>query len=350
MDIVRLVALFTVISVHFFLNTGFYDAIVDGVRMLVMTCLRDFFMICVPLFVVLSGYLMKNKVLSKAYYKGLIKTLGIYVLASLACILYRFIVSPEPLSPMGQLIGIFDYTAAPYAWYVEMYIGLFLIIPFLNLMYNGLEGKKQKLILIGTFLLLTAIPAVVNTASSLVATSILPQWWIGIYPITYYFIGCYLREYPIKIKLSLNLLLIAVFTVGLGLLNYFQAYGKGFPWTEYTEHKSIFVVVLTVLVFSLFANMKYEKMGDKLRGGLGYLSNLVLGAYLCSWIFDNLFYDMLNAKVDNAYLRLECFIVVVPVIYICSMAASAVLNLIYNGIAKICSKAYLSLKNIKTPH
>ena len=28
------------------------------------------------------------------------------------------------------LIGIFNYTAAPYAWYVEMYIGLFLMIPF----------------------------------------------------------------------------------------------------------------------------------------------------------------------------------------------------------------------------
>ena len=30
--------------------------------------------------------------------------------------------------------------------------------------------------------------------------NLIPDWWINIYPLTYYFIGCYLKEYQIKMK------------------------------------------------------------------------------------------------------------------------------------------------------
>ena len=65
LDITRIVALFTVISVHFFLNNGFYSEPMFGKRMLVMTVMRSAFMICVPLFIMLTGYLMSRKSLSR---------------------------------------------------------------------------------------------------------------------------------------------------------------------------------------------------------------------------------------------------------------------------------------------
>ena len=46
-------------------------------------------MICVPLFLLLTGYLMKNKELSIKYYKGIGNTLFVYVLASIACVLFK---------------------------------------------------------------------------------------------------------------------------------------------------------------------------------------------------------------------------------------------------------------------
>ena len=88
-------------------------------------------MICVPLFLLLTGYLMKNKELSIKYYKGIGNTLFVYVLASIACVLFKNIYYPN--EHHNLLLSILNFTGANYAWYIEMYIGLFFIIPFLNL-------------------------------------------------------------------------------------------------------------------------------------------------------------------------------------------------------------------------
>ena len=64
-DIVRCFAFFCVVSVHFFLKNGYYTQPVKGERMFVMTVMRSFFIICVPLFLTLSGYLLRTKELSK---------------------------------------------------------------------------------------------------------------------------------------------------------------------------------------------------------------------------------------------------------------------------------------------
>ena len=93
-----------------------------------------------------------------------------------------------------------------------MYIGLFLLIPFLNIIYNNLKSQKHKQILVWTLFCLTILPSMFNIfnfetshwwavpSSSDIFSKIVPAWWINFYPITYYFVGCYLREYGLKIK------------------------------------------------------------------------------------------------------------------------------------------------------
>lgn len=76
-DIIRIFALFSVISVHFFLNSGFYKELVFGREMLIMTTMRSFFMICVPLFLMLSGALVYRKTLEKRYYTGIISIVAV---------------------------------------------------------------------------------------------------------------------------------------------------------------------------------------------------------------------------------------------------------------------------------
>ena len=83
------------------------------------------------------------------------KTLGIYLLASLACAIYKIV--NFGYKPTWMIWGVFDYTTANYAWYIEMYIGLFLLIPFLNLAYNNLPSRKSKLVLLVTLIGLTSL-------------------------------------------------------------------------------------------------------------------------------------------------------------------------------------------------
>ena len=98
MDFIRCFAFFSVVSVHFFLNNGFYSQELIGKRMYLMTCMRHFFMVCVPLFLVLTGYLMRKKQLSKKYYLKGTKTISIYILACLVWYLFYTIVQKNNFS------------------------------------------------------------------------------------------------------------------------------------------------------------------------------------------------------------------------------------------------------------
>ena len=69
-DLIKCIAVFSVISVHFFLNTNFYNTPVVGNKMYIAVFFRTLFMICVPLFIITTGYLMKNKELNKKYYEN----------------------------------------------------------------------------------------------------------------------------------------------------------------------------------------------------------------------------------------------------------------------------------------
>lgn len=100
-----------------------------------------------------------------------------------------------------------------------MYIGLFLLAPFLNLAYGKLKNKKQKQVLLVTAVFLTIIPSLfnifnfgsldwwTNPTSSDEFQKLVPSWWQGFYPVAYYFVGCYIREYGLKMKTRTMLVL-----------------------------------------------------------------------------------------------------------------------------------------------
>ena len=61
-DILRIVAFLFVISVHSMRYLGFYESINSGRLMAILNILRVILMACVPIFMVLTGYLMSHKV------------------------------------------------------------------------------------------------------------------------------------------------------------------------------------------------------------------------------------------------------------------------------------------------
>lgn len=348
-DLIRILAFFLVVSVHFFLYNGFYSQIVVGKRMFIMTLMRSFFIICVPLFITLSGYLLNRKKLEKNYYKRISKIIITYILASLLCVLYSIVFLKQDLTIKNIILNIFNFSAAQYSWYIEMYLGLFLLIPFLNIVYNALPSQKSKIWLILTFVILTSLPPVLNIynltsfdwlalpSSSTIMNKILPSWWQGIYPITYYYIGCYLSEYGLKIRKSLNLLLIALSTIISGTFCYWRSYKTKFIWGSWCGYQSLFNVVLTILVFAFIINTNFDKMPSGLAKFFQKISGLCLGGYLVSWIFDKALYPTLLEKVPDVHERLEYYVVIVPMVFVLSLLASYLLSKIQLIIEKIFS-------------
>ena len=328
LDLIRIVAFFSVICVHFFMNNGYYVQPVLGKRMYVMTVLRAFFMDCVPMFLILSGFLMNQKKISKSYYVGIFKTGLTYVLSSIACLLFASI--NNPISWKDFILKTLSFQGAPYAWYIEMYLGLFLLIPFLNLAFNGLQNKKQAQTLLITMLLLTALPSVLNTNRK-----VFPAWWISIYPITYYYIGAYLSKYLPKIKSRYLLLLLIPHILLIGTYNYIMSYNQSFANGLWAQWGSLFNVITTVLVFLIVKNLDTQNWNLKFKAIIKYIASLTLAAYLLSWIGDQIFYPVLHQKIPNMVYRLEYMGIMVIVLSVFSLLLSAMVTFLSNQILKL---------------
>ena len=59
-----------------------------------------------------------------------------------------------------------------------------------------------------------------------------------------------------------------------------------------------------------------------------YISKISLGIYLISWIFDKLIYALLKTYVLATNDRWPYYFIVVPSVFLCSMAGASLLYLI----------------------
>lgn len=323
-DLTKCIAVFTVISVHFFYNNGFYSIPVSTPRMYFMTGMRTLFMVCVPLFLLVTGALMNKKTLCARYYRGILHTLFIYLLSCAVCMGFNYFYKGTPYTPSQLVLSIFDFSAAQYSWYVEMYIGLFLIIPFLNLIYQNLDTKRQKQILILSFLALTALPTMVNYYEELI-----PNWWQGFYPISYYFLGAYLNEYPVRMKKRMIAFLLLIWIVFCTLFNIYFCYGEKFVWGIYNGWGGFQNVVSSGLLFALIQKLDLSRLPAWVKKCIVRISVLSFGAYLVSYIFDQIFYGKLNSAVLFMEDRLVYYPLIVPAVFLCSLLLSQCFQFLY---------------------
>ena len=133
LDVIRALAITLVLTIHAFSFKASEGASVlqEGIL-----CLAK---MVVPLFLLLTGYLNCKKTVEDYYVKGKWKGSFRVLLAYIALGSLCYIGSVC----MGREAGVVDYIKqtlafklTPYGWYVEMWVGLFFLTPFLNIIYN----------------------------------------------------------------------------------------------------------------------------------------------------------------------------------------------------------------------
>lgn len=359
LDIIRFLAILLLLPLHFLLFTGYYERPADSMQMFLLTVLRVISNICVPLFLLLTGSLMYQKTLSKAYYRGIVKTLSVYVLASVVCIAYKACYLDASYTLATAAAEILSFQAAPYAWYVNLYIGLFLLIPFLNLAYHGLQTPEKKRVLIWTLALLAVAPSLLNSfdlktpgwwanpASSDDYTRLVPDYWLSAWPVFYYFLGAYLREYGVRMNRLVNGGLIVLSVLLFGAYNYYRVQ-PGLPntvfWNEEYGFENV-VVASLVFLFCLRLNANGWPRGVRL---LFYaVSERSFGMYLTSYVFEHFFYAQLNAAIAPMD-RASWLPVAILLIFVGSFLASAALDAVYRGLAFACGRIARSISGRHT--
>lgn len=297
LDLVRAAAGVLVLSVHFFLNNGFYQTPVAGKTMLLACMVRALCMTCVPLFLVLTGYTCIGREWSRGYYRKLLPVVLTYLGAGVVCLAFRVAVLHEAISPLGMVRRMLDFSAAPYAWYIEMYIGLFLLSPFVNAAWKAMSDKAKRALAL-SLAVMTALPSLLNQMGG----QIVPDWWVSVYPLTYYVLGAWLREHPLKAKgwqLWLGWFALAAL---MGVKGYFIAKGGNYLWLPEDEWGSWILTLQAALLFSALARAKSAP--KPLAWLVERVAKLSLGMYLASYVADQLVYPKLIAMVPAAHQRL----------------------------------------------
>lgn len=187
LDLVRCVALLCVVVFHSFLYNGYYYQPQTGMMMVLAGSVRWLSTACIGLFLMLTGYLQSVKTDLKSCWKGLIPVLLGYVLASAVSIPVRHFCFREVLSLEQWVQKFVGFGGSYYGWYVEMYVGMVLLMPFLNRAIAGTDFKMH-LAFAGCLIALTALPGTTPLPLAL-------DHWRSIYPLTYYVLGALVRRY-----------------------------------------------------------------------------------------------------------------------------------------------------------
>ena len=94
-------------------------------------------------------------------------------------------------------------------------------------------------------------------------------------------------------------------------------------------------------------NLKYTKVSDRAAKFLQTISGLTFGGYLVSSVFDMYFYQQLVEKVPVLTDRFKYFVVMVPLVFVCSLITSYIISKVQFVIEKIIDVITKAIKNKK---
>lgn len=312
LDLIRITGVLFVISVHHFLYNGFYSEPQTGLLMWAADSFRWLCFCCNGLFMMLTGYLKSQKRLDSRYYTGLVSLLVGYVLCCIVIfpLQSRLITEELTLAEWGYKLISFGN----YAWYVEMYIGLILFSPVVNLALAQIKGKKALLGTVGILFVLTGLP-------SLTTWHIAPDYWTGIYPVTYYVLGAVIRRIQPDVKPWQGLGAAALICMGLGGMSVMTA--EGSFSTGYTQGYGGFWT--TMIALSVFLGLYRVKPGQNVCRGLQWLSGGCYEGFMLSLIPDLWAYKLLTQWHTPEKWPLLYVCVTVP-IFVVSLLAGKLMH------------------------
>lgn len=280
LDIIRILAMILVVSVHATTFNHWADIRHDiSLINFIATFGRYLSFACVPLFIVLTGFLSKEKTISRNYYQKIIRVLLEFTLSSILVGLFRIFYLDEVFSFSSFLKSLTTFSLAPYAWYINMYVGLFLFAPFLNLCYNSLPSKTMKTFFLAILVGILSLPSTIEFCAW--------NYWIVAYPIMFYFIGCYLKEFDLTIKKPYLILLLLITILCSTMISMFDI-----PFLKVENHNNIFCVITTVLIFKLLQSIDFKKYNiatNITTRMIRTISNASMSFFLVSYIFDQFF-------------------------------------------------------------
>lgn len=358
LELMRIISMFFIIVYHIILH-GNLDVLATGGSKFLLVLIEALFIIHVNSFVLLTGYFQSDKqarlskviqVVNMNWFYKLLCFIGIFILVN-----YFSFSNGIEMTFHQKLISILPLDRGE-NWYVNCYLLIYIFSPFLNILINKLDRKKLKKLIILLFIIFSII-------GTLFFGNIVPNYLEGRSILTFillYFVGAYLRKYPIEesrifntysdkmkkyIFLGLYVLLsIIIMTFRMTSLAIID-YGKiCFELSEVFRLLSVsflspLVIISSISYFLFFKNMNINSKVINFIGGTTfgiYLlhENIYIRANLYNWLH-------LNKYANNGIKMVGMIMLLGLIMFLSCM----IIEIIRRAIFKFFYKRKFALKN-----
>ena len=316
LDLIRVIAMFFVVLVHattIYKFEGAYD-----VPTFIAALSRWLSYTCIPLFILLTGYLQANKKPCLTYYLKIIKTLIEYFIIGFVVAGIYWVCFGNG-TPWWEILGklcLFSYPG--YSWYINMYIGLFIMTPFFNYLYKAIPEKEKWLFMI-SLVILFSCPQV-------------SSYWGSAYPIMYYFIGVFLKDKQFKVN---KWILLGSVVVGC----FWQMLMCVIPLYGVESHNNIGCLVISVAIFMLLYDAKVKTSSKhKMRAAkvLRIVANASMGTFLVSQVFESYTEVYFNKLALTTFSeKLPYLTYLTPIKFIFSVIIGIAISFVATGLYKL---------------
>lgn len=301
-ELLRVIAMLLIIVRHFIEYTYLLEKIPkDSITYYSVSMLHVITCVAVNVYVLISGYFLCEK---KIKIKKVVVLWIQVFLYSLVFYISLVILKMAPFSIADLMKVIMPISGNQY-WFARVYIGMYLLMPFLNLFIKCLNKKQHQFLLVVSLLMFSLwrsfIPFAV-TLNSAGGNSII--WFVVLYVFAAYvkFYGTPIKMRKVNCLCTIGLLvfaflskeIISVLSDSLG----FEGKGASL-FTEYTSFPMLFAALLLLIIFAQGEEFVMSKRSRRLVFGL---SSSTFGVYL---IHDNIYLKKVLWDVINRFGFME---------------------------------------------
>lgn len=279
-ELLRIIAAIGVIILHYNnakLGGGFSGVKHAQLNQGIMTFFEVLFICAVNLYVLISGYFMRH-----SYRRDWLKP--IQLLAQIVVFSLGFFIVKELILGKGFSGNVmFQYFTRSYYWFVYVFIGLYVISPFINMMWDALSVKNRKVLLgvsLGLFSVFSILGDILQyyygeaiSGISVISLGGTASGYSIVNFVLMYLIGCYLKDLEDagkKYKTGKLVLLFVLNIFGLFIWTYLEHLitGQKLQATTAWKYENPLVITAAVLFFMIFNNIDIgcNKVINKLAG------------------------------------------------------------------------------------
>ena len=268
-ELLRIIAACGVIILHYNCAQlgGGYNMVADrSINQSILTLAEVLFICAVNVYILITGYFMRDSMK-----RNLIKPLGL--LAELFIIETAFYIVKELLRGNVFSFKTFISYYTPNYWFVLVFIALYMVSPYINLVWRSLDSKSKTMLLticIGLFSVYPIIQDIIQYyygdtiyGSSVISLHGSSSGYTIVNFVLMYLIGCYLRDMEESGIRFRNSTLIPMFILNILLLFCLTNLehvisGKHITQTVAWNYDNPLVILSAVLIFLIFKNIRIE--------------------------------------------------------------------------------------------